>query len=211
MLVNCYYHLDLIFTMISTINGKALEVNNAQILFVIGIFTFILTFFLPGNGHFVLGSITGFWIALVYIFFSKYEDGQFNQILPETMNLTSLKFIYTDLWWITLACALVFFIAAGINDFNETSSSENKVEENKQNKQSKKKLTIKIQENKLNKSLQELDYLIGLSNVKQFMKELVNDALLFSERAKKGQSISDMSYHMIFLGPPGQERQRLLE
>ena len=50
---------------------------------------------------------------------------------------------------------------------------------------------------------EELEYLIGLDNVKQEVKSLANFVKLQKQRQEKGMKTPKMSYHLVFTGSPG--------
>lgn len=75
-------------------------------------------------------------------------------------------------------------------------SSKNKLPNNKQNiKQSNNYL--------LNEHLSELDELVGLSSVKEEVKDVINLNQISKEREKFGLINESISMHLVFQGPPG--------
>ena len=54
-----------------------------------------------------------------------------------------------------------------------------------------------------NSPFEELNSLIGLSNVKQEIKEISDFAAVQNARAERGLPTSEMSYHLVFTGNPG--------
>lgn len=55
----------------------------------------------------------------------------------------------------------------------------------------------------LEKSLEELDSLIGLTEVKKEVRTLINFIKIQKEREKSGLKSTQVSYHCVFTGPPG--------
>lgn len=62
---------------------------------------------------------------------------------------------------------------------------------------------FEIDEELLKESIDELNSLIGLSEVKNSMIKIINQTRVFRERKKRGLQTPDLSYHMIFTGNPG--------
>jgi Holliday junction resolvasome RuvABC ATP-dependent DNA helicase subunit len=55
----------------------------------------------------------------------------------------------------------------------------------------------------LEELLAKLDRLVGLANVKEEIRSLVNVARVREMRRKEGLKVPPASYHMVFVGPPG--------
>lgn len=55
----------------------------------------------------------------------------------------------------------------------------------------------------LEKTLQEIDYLVGLNNIKEDIEDLISQVKIEHIRAQRGLGRPVFSYHSVFLGPPG--------
>ncbi|MCR5154431.1 MAG: AAA family ATPase, partial [Lachnospiraceae bacterium] len=77
---------------------------------------------------------------------------------------------------------------------------EVKTEEKKDNAST---IMDKVREENLNKLLEELESLVGLTEVKTEIRSLINLIKVRKMREKYGLPEIDMSYHMVFTGSPG--------
>jgi len=87
-----------------------------------------------------------------------------------------------------------FLKAFGVS-FKKKYSSDDKFPDKKQNKQSSDYL--------LNRHLSELNELVGLSSVKEEVRDIINLNQISKEREKLGLINEPISMHLVFQGPPG--------
>jgi SpoVK/Ycf46/Vps4 family AAA+-type ATPase len=200
VLIYTYYNFGEINASFTTMANGQVGVSTLQILFLIGAFIFVLMFFAPEKGYFILGSLVGFWVSLVYSLIFLNPKGPSPQFSLDLLNLKTIEHVYSNLWWLTLVFASLFYLANFFNEEDVEEKAENTI---KPMRKIKKRPLPKVNEAKLKTSLEELNNLVGLHKVKEFVTELANDTAIHRERLKKGQIISNMSYHMIFTGPPG--------